>query len=289
MLIVACGGASSTPTTAEAPAVRVLEAGSEPRRVVRYELAAGLRGRVELTSKATVTAALTSTVLETTVQKTEFPTERTRLTLEVLERPSTGDVWVTSNVDGATLDADGAVDAGMRGQLERDVAKQRGTRSSWWMTPAGLVEPIETKATEPRVAVTELIALAVGRDVVQFPAQPIGVGASWQVTSRPKIQGVQWERIETLQLRGITGDVVTVDSEVVLKAREQDLVVEPTATTRLTSGSVRTTSKIVMSLRALVGERYGESAGDVRLSITNKDLRVTSSTQVTGAFTAKPL
>jgi hypothetical protein len=289
LIALAACGAPQAPTTASEPSVKVLEPGSEPRRVLRYQLDAGARARAELTSKATVTAALTSTVLETTTQKTEFPTERMRLALEVIEKRPNGDVRVSSRIEDATLDPDGAVDPKMRAQLAGDLTRQRGKKAEWWMTPAGVVEPIERGVDEPRLAVTDLTKLAIEREVVRFPAEAVGVGASWQITTRPRLDGVRWERIETLRVRGLTDDAATLDSEVVMKAREQDLSVEPTSTAKLTGASMRTTSTLVVPLKRLVGERYGEASGDVGLSVTSKDLRVTSSTQIQSVFTAKPM
>lgn len=285
--LAACG-APQAPAASE-PAVTVLEAGVEPRRRMHYELAAGARARAEQTSKATVTAALTDTVLETRIQKTELPTERTRIVVEVREQRPAGDVKLASLIEDATLDGDGVVDPPTRRQLQRDVAKQRGAKRAWWMSTSGVVEPIEVEAGEPRLAVTELVKLTIQQQTVRFPAEPIGIGARWRVVTRPRLEGVAWERTESYRLSGATPTEARLELEVVLTARAQELLVEPTSTTTLKGATLRSTGTLVVRLREPLGEIYGETVGEVELAVTHKDLRVTSSTQIQSVFTSKPM
>lgn len=288
VLACACGAAQRGLARPDRPTtIRVLEAGVEPRVVLRYDLAPGLHERAELTAKATVSAAITNTVLETGLQRTELPTEKTIALFEVRGRDASR-AQLARTIEEAVLLDDGVIDAPTRSRLQREVDRLRGGWRTWSMSPIGEVSQPTMDGTES-ATIVELVKLATLQTSVRFPDEAVGVGAAWQVTSHPRISGISWDRIATYRLRAASAAEIKVDVEIVMKAGEQPLRVEPNATTELRSATVRMTGGLTVPLRGLVATGYGESIGEVNLRITDKRVRATSTTQIITVFTSKSL
>ncbi len=285
LLVLAACGAPTRGTVASPQSLVVLERGAEPHRLLRYELTVGTKQRVELTSKSVVAAALTNTTLDVINQRSEFPTVHTRFTLGVAEHGD-GRARVTRVLDDVVLDADG--DPRIASKLRDDAAKQRKITTAWWLTPTGEVLEASGDRTSSRVAVEDLLKLAVQYDIVRLPNEPVGIGAAWKISSHPRLQGVMWDRVQTIRVRNLTGAEVEVETETVMTAAAQDLVVQPNMTTRLTGATLRMTTKEVLSLRGLATTSYGESSGEINHTVRNRHLKITSSTTIKTVFTTKP-
>jgi hypothetical protein len=152
LVLIACGcaGTQRVATTAE-PTIHVLDPGVEPRQRLRYELSAQAPEIVETMTKLRLRATMTNTVLETGERDSELPTIKDTARVEVTSVGSDGTATVTW-----------------------DLADE----------PSGRIFDVTTSlpnASGQNHARLSNIAESL-RDAM-FPEEPIGIGASWQVSS----------------------------------------------------------------------------------------------------------
>lgn len=267
------------------PALIVVDAGLEPRRPLRY--LPGDPARIDTTSQSIASSAITNTTLDVVKQRLEFPLIRRHVTVGVAAQQGT--LILTSHVDGVSISADGERDPAFRSRFEVDVAKEKDTTATTRFTPTGVVVAAAQDQAPPALLIRELLALTAQDAIVRFPDQPVGVGAVWRITSQPRLQGVQWQRVETVRLTAMTDSLLTLETEAVLTGAPQDLVVTPKSTSKLKRGSVRATRKLTVPLRGLAREVYGESTAELEVLVFDHGLKIQSQTTVKTVYTEKPV
>jgi hypothetical protein len=195
-LVAGCGGAQRASTVLAEPTTTVLDAGAEPRQQLHYDLAAHVPERMELTVKLRITGAYTNTVLETGHRSADLPSIKSIARLEGTAIDADGTATVSSIVEEVAV-LDDVVDPTLRKAVDVEVNALRGSQASWRMAPSGRISDAATSAPNAsdatRARLTN-IADTIRDSAVVFPDQAIGIGASWQVTSRYVLSGVTWER-----------------------------------------------------------------------------------------------
>lgn len=267
------------------PALTVVEPGTEPRRPLRY--VPGAITHAASTSQSIADATITNTTLDTIKQHLEFPLIRRQLSIGVVAQQ--GELERTARVDEVGISADGDRDPTFRASFQVDVEKERGTTTTTRFTPTGVVTNATQDHPPPALMIRELLTLTAQDDIVRLPDQAVGVGAVWRITSHPRLQGVQWHSIETVRLTAMIDEELTLETEAVLTGPPQDLVVQPSSTSKLSRGAVRTTKKLTVSLRGLARTVYGESSAELDVVVWNHGLKVASSTTVKTVYTENPV
>jgi hypothetical protein len=159
-LIAACAG---TPRVVEAPAtVTVLEAGAEPRQRVRYELAAHVPERRELTIKSRLSLKFVNTVLENGQRDVDAPTMTVVDRLEVTGFTPTGDALVAGEVVDASV-GDDVVDPAIRSRAVASIAALKGRREVWRMAPSGAT--FDRTVSRSDIAAFDRVASLFDQDV----------------------------------------------------------------------------------------------------------------------------
>jgi len=233
--------------------------------------------------------AFTNTVLEQGDRTVDFPTVRNILRIEVTSITPAGDALVSSVIEGGST-LDDVVDVSLRQRVEADLAKTRGRRASWRMTPTGSVADLALDAPElPAAARQRLLELLDAMPSVVFPDADIGIGASWQTRSEVSISHVRWQRTVTYRLKALTDSTATVEGVLEGRADSQALSTEPNATMRLTSATARATSELVVPLHQLVGTGRSQGTSETNLQIVRGHLRITSTAQTDTITSMKPL
>jgi hypothetical protein len=281
-MLAACGPVRQ-PT--DQPALTVVEAGTEPRRPLRYF--PGAEVRMATTSRSIADATITNTTLDTLKQRLEFPLLRKQLSVAVGVQH--GELELTARVDDVSISADGDRDPAFRARFEVDVAKEKGTTRTTRFTPTGVVTNASQDHAPPALMIRELLTLTSQDDIVRFPDQSVGVRAVWRITSHPRLQGVQWHGIETVRLTAMTDEALTLETDAVLTGPPQDLAVQPGSTSKLNRGAVRTTRKLTVPLRGLARTVYGESSAELDLVVFEHGRKITSSTRVNTVYTENPV
>ncbi len=260
LLAIACGGARPR----AAPVVTVTQVGEEPWSVLRYAHVAGTTERVELQLKLRTQTLFENTVLEQGRRDVDFPTIQITGPMTITDVAPDGTARIVLTVEDATLLED-VVDPRQRSALKARAAALRGRVFTSKRAVDGSFVSIDGDAA---------VAEALTANNVRFPDSPVGVGASWQVTSTAISDGIRWRRTVTYRVRDRSETSVTIDADAELRADEQTLNSEPNATTVLKGGTGRGTSHAVIPLRGLAGEAQADHHLEAELLVTRRHVRV---------------
>ena len=204
--------ASPTP---EGITVQLLEAGAEPRSVLRYRLEPGHTERIRVTSS----------YLQRTGRKgagRSADEDRTiALELEATVEGAAGvgtRRWSFRIVD-ASIERAGSARLS-RADLELTVGELEGKGGFAITTDRGLPHTLSLRLPRMPDLTTQYLADALTRELhnlaVPLPLEPVGVGARWTVTDFVESRGVRTDRSSTFELtalEGARGQVTTTSTQ----------------------------------------------------------------------------
>ncbi len=279
VLCVACGGSLKLPAT---PQLELTSAGATPRELIRFAATTGTIERAELTLKLRSRTTFENTVLEEGRQDVDFPAVRVRGPMTVTEASPDGDAAITFVVEQSELLAD-VVDPAMRPAFVARTEALRGITTSWRRAPSGAITPIASSSKDEWRDLADGLAAAA----IRFPDEPIGVGATWRISSTFQTGEVRGLRTVTYRLRDRDDDTVTIDAEVELQAGDQALSTEPHATRHLRSARGRGTFHGVVPLRGVIADAQTQESLALDVLITQRHLRVQSRVTIETIFSTK--
>ncbi len=290
VVLAACGGSHAIDTKRE-PALVVLDAGAEPRQLLRFAPTVHVPERIETTYKVRAATAFTNTVLETGHRSADYPAVKVVERAEVTGIDANGDALVGSEIEDAQVLED-LIDPKLRDSLVAQASQLKGSHGSWRRSPAGTVADVIYRAPQASPALRK--RLEDMSDMVQalaapLPDVPVGVGASWVVTSRTTVSRVTWDRKATYRLRDLTGGTAVLDATIEMHAGSQALSVEPNATLRLTSGSASGTGELSISLGGVFATGDTRTTSEMNYTIVRGHQRITSTMQTEWTVTARAL
>lgn len=203
--------------------VRLVEAGAEPRKAMRYTTQVGAEQRANL-------AMTTELELGATGQKMPTALPKTRMTIgaKVTAVDPTGKRHFGLTIDEADV-AEGAevgstrageklaeVIRGMKGLKGDKVASERGVSHQFTLAaPAGSEGIMATAALKP---VVQGFERAIDQMTVPFPDEAIGVGAKWEVTQKVVEAGMTLDQTTAFEVTAVKGEVVSLRFTVTLAA-----------------------------------------------------------------------
>ncbi len=276
ILSVACGSSLKLPAT---PQFELTSSGSEPREVLRYQATTNTTDLAELTLKLRSRTTFENTTLEEGRHDVDFPAVRVRGPMTVTEASPNGDAVITFVVDEVEL-LDDVVDPRVRTAVVARTEALRGIRTSWRRAPNGLIDPITTSAKDEWRDIAQGLAAAS----IRFPDEPVGIGATWRISSTFETGEVRGLRVVTYRLRDRADDAVTVDAEVELRAADQALSTEPNATRHLRSARGTGTFHGVVPLRGVIADAQAQESVELDVLITQRHLRVQSKVTIETIF-----
>ena len=277
LLALACGGTAKPAAPAAPPSIVVLDAGAEPRQVVRLQLTAGTTERLEVTLKLRRTMQFTGTTLQTGKQLIDLPSITYVVRSEVTEVTADGTAVISAMLDDVTV-LDDDVDPALRRQVDASVRACKGARMSWRVAPSGRLSDVAFErpgASRETQARLDSLAEALHGGVT-FPDAPIGAGARWQTTEPHQAGGVRWQRAATYRLQELSPTTATVEAESRAVAGAQVLDVEPDASVRLTSATSSGSAEWSAPLQGLAATGTLRATSEASLSIVRGRARVTA-------------
>lgn len=186
-LALAPGIRAQTPAPAPAPAgiqpapavVTVLSTGTGEKRAVRYKVAPGAQDRIELTMKAT----LSVDVPDAGPQTMDAPPVKMAMDIDVTGVAANGDIALTMAIVSASMEGS---DAGVLDMLKDLTASlvmtDRGMVKSMTMDESKLVDPVMKQV---------LTSMGFERLSAPLPAEPVGLGAKWEVAQAMDANGMR--------------------------------------------------------------------------------------------------
>lgn len=210
-------------TPASASAAKLLEAGAEPRQVLRLHPKAGDKQAVGLTMKM----AMDISAGGMPGQAMKMPAMKLTLDLTTKNVSADGGIsYETVIGDASVADEPGAMPQVVEA-MKSAFGGLKGQASTAMMSDRGL-----SKGTGPKLAAGGGPQLAQVMDQmnesfamasVQFPEEAVGPGAKWEVKRPMKSQGMTLDQTTTYQLVSLDGERATIKSTVAQHAANQKI------------------------------------------------------------------
>lgn len=266
------------------PTLVVLDAGAEPRRVLRYRLPVGSRFEAEMTLDLHLTQVhefsdatgrtTTSPGTASEALVVDPPLTWQRVTFQVVEVRD-GRYQVEFEVTDAGVDATGTtlgdeVVQKLETQLElvvgtsgRATMSQQGALSDVTIIPSPNRSAVGS--TEPATSLEDTIT----RTVPLLPDVAVGRGARWRTVNRSSLAGTHLRQTTTYEITGLEGAQILYRADVSQEADEQLFGDAQANGVKLLAADIRGTSNGQLSLTdlrstaqtTLTGSQLVETAG----------------------------
>jgi len=209
--------------TTTAPQLKLLQAGSEPRKVLRLAPKAGDKQTMGLTMKMGIEMKMG----EMEVPAMNIPAISMDMIVTIKEVSSTGDITYDMNMGEATMEEDPnaseQVAAAMKGSLD----SFKGMSGTCRMSSRGISLGADMKAPDganPQVRQTiDQMKDSMDRISAPLPEEAVGPGARWEAKTTVKSQGMTINQAATYELVSIEGDRVTIKSTITQNAANQKI------------------------------------------------------------------
>ena len=206
--------------TASKSPVTLLDAGSEPRTVLRLHPTAGDKQSVTMTMKVGMdmgAAAPAPTM--------DIPAVVMSMDVEVKNISPDGDISYTMAFNDATIAADTNTTAAIAAAMKSSLAGISGMTGTGEMSNCGLVKKVEMKL--PATAAPQLqqtigqMKNSLNNSATPLPEEAVGPGARWKYQTRIKSQGMSIDQTVICQLVSVEGDRITLRNTLTQNAAHQ--------------------------------------------------------------------
>jgi hypothetical protein len=266
------------PLEAMLPTVKVLEAGTAPKKALRYKFKAGTTEYVEMDMKMSMAMSMGGRG----APKVDLPTVRTTMRIDAKELTPEGDLRCTFNADKVEVLKDVQVDPKMRGTLEKDLAGLVGMHGKARISTRGVASETELELS-PGAPPSLRGQLDTMRDAIRnmyvpFPEEEVGKGAKWEVTSRVPLSGAMMDTKMLYTLTKLEAESAQTDVEVALSAPPnqamQIAALPPNASATLDSLSGKGSGKVSPSFVRLVGTGTNKLAMEAAFGVAMQGEKV---------------
>ena len=213
---------TAPPTTS---GVKLLEAGAEPRSVLRLHPKPGNTQTLTTSMKVAMEMAMG----EMPSQPIKMPAITLVSDFKVKDVSADGEI----TYEMVIISAEAADDPGVMPQvteaLKPALAKMKGLSGSGTMSDRGRSKALEMKATagsDPQSQqLMDQMKDGMSAVVAPLPEEPVGPGARWEVKAPIKSQGMTIEQTVTYQITSLDGERVVIKSDIAQRAANQKIQV----------------------------------------------------------------
>jgi hypothetical protein len=217
------GAGAKSDTAAASPAVKLLEAGAEPRAPLRLHPKAG--------DKQTLTMSLKIGI---DLQLGEMPAQAMKLpainmTMEVLVKDvsAEGDITYESAITESTIAEDPGAAQPVADAMKASLGNFKGLTGTGTISSRGLQKHADMKVpagANPQMGqVLDQMKDTLASVSAQLPEEAVGPGARWEAPMSVKSQGMTIQQTATYELVSVEGDKVVLKSTLTQKAANQKI------------------------------------------------------------------
>jgi hypothetical protein len=264
--------------------VLLLEAGEEPRAPLRYMVQDG--------SVTTSTMELTTSSMTTTTSAGAEVTKTPGLRFVVSSGPAikleSGDARFDVRIVRAEAIIPPGADPEVESDFNRSAALLKDVGGWIEVDDRGIVQRSELNqsaqnANVPKRLLMTIVHARTSLARVILPAEPVGIGASWEARKELKVYGFEMQQVDKYTLTDKVGDEVKLNVEIVQTAPKQTLTfVEEGVEYALQSLSMSAEGNVILNLNALEGRsRIAGQSGEV---LTVKTVESTEEIERNSAF-----
>jgi hypothetical protein len=200
-VIAALAWSDGTPPSG-APTVKLVSAGSGTKSVMRFHLKKGDAQSMQMTMLMKMRAGTTTAV--------ELPPMRMSMSLSVVDVSTSGDFRVKWTLDNVGVDAGSSVGTAQVDQMRALFAGIAGMSGHMVVTDRGFLRSSEVElppSMDPKLRqVMESVKQSMGQMASPLPEEPVGPGASWEVTADLTQGGMTIHQRTLNELVARTGD-----------------------------------------------------------------------------------
>jgi len=206
------------------PAVKLLDAGVEPRSPLRYRF---MGGGVQTFS--VIERRSTAVTVDGKPQPTrKSPPIKMTVKLTIMSIDENRNAHCEALCVGVEALADPTLPATTMELMKQSFATLAGVKGECVISNRGEVSgaKVEDKPDLDPYAAEQLENLrqAIARCAMLFPEEPVGAGARWELREKASDAGISAEHVQTVQLKGREEDELDLAYETVTSAPEQDVI-----------------------------------------------------------------
>jgi hypothetical protein len=213
----------SKPTSTGSTQIKLLEPGSEPRKVLRFHPKQGDKQTMVMTMKMGM-AISAGGMAE---QPIKLPTMKLVMDMTVKEVGTNGDIIYDVVTSDASVTEEPDVIAQVAEAMKNAVAGMKGVGGTGTVTSRGISKGAEIKAPEgadPQVSqFVEQMKETMSRVALPLPEEAIGAGAKWEVKMPIKSQGITLSQTATYELVAVEDERGTAKTSVTQTASNQKI------------------------------------------------------------------
>lgn len=211
-------------STPPAPAVELLSAGAEPRRLLQYKVPAGTADSMRMTMDMDMNMEMGGMSMMNMV----IPTMIMDMQVNAPEVTPAGDMRVLSVLTSVqAMDRPDSM-PGMADTMLASLSGMVGMTTDTWMTAGGVPTSvtITLPGGSPPEVQSQIDSMQQGANSasVPFPTQPVGVGAKWVVRTQTDASGMKVDQATTATLESMEGDEITLALEIVQTLADPNMV-----------------------------------------------------------------
>jgi len=205
--------ASAEPAAAKSN-VKLLEAGAEPRRVLRYHVKPGDRQVAIVTTKSKLEMPTPPAGQGAAPQMPpNTPAVSIPMDITVQNIAANGDITYQAVMGEATLVQDTNTTPEAAQAMQAALAGIKGITGTTIMSDRGVTKKSEIKApataTPQARQLADQVKQATSGFSVELPEEAVGSGAKWEVKEQTKVQATTVEQSGTYELTSLDGDKLT--------------------------------------------------------------------------------
>jgi hypothetical protein len=192
------------------PIVKLLEPGAEPRSDLSYALTKGSSQKLAMTM---------DTAMNVKVGGQGQPSTLPRMTMTfdnaAADRNAAGELSIESRLTGVSVDPAGGQQEQLANALRPQLEGMKGLGMLYWVNPKGRVHDVKMDIPKGMPPAAQQLLGGMSHSfesmVTPLPAEPVGVGAKWQVVSRASSGGADLLQAAIYTLKSRAGSRATLD------------------------------------------------------------------------------
>jgi hypothetical protein len=203
--------------------VKLLDAGSEPRTVLRLHPKVGDKQTVNMTMKM----AMTMSVAGKEMPATAIPAMLLTMDVGVKDVSAAGDITYETVFGDVTLAADTDTMPAVAAAMKSSLASVRGVIGTGRMSDHGFIKGFDMKlppGADPQLSQTmDQMKESFFRFSTPLPEEAVGPGARWEYKTKLKSGGMTIDQTATYELVSIEGGSLTFRSTIAQNAANQKI------------------------------------------------------------------
>jgi hypothetical protein len=275
-------GSDATGPAANAPVIKLLDAGSGPKQTLRFTAEKGMKKVMVMSMDMGMTMDMGDSP-----NTQHVPTIDMTMDIVVIDVAKNGDIRYEFKLREPEV-ADDPNSLSAR-PIKLALAGMAGLSGSATVTSRGFAKQVDVKLpanASPQVAqFVESVKQSIGQMSAPLPEEPVGVGAKWETTTKLEQNSMKLQQVAISELMHVDGHKITFDVTLEQVAAPQKIVKDGVTVdlqTHAGSGSGRTTLDLTQLVpsnahidlksetQMLAGGRQLNMGLDLKMSITSQ-------------------